>query len=87
MKIHDKKFKIVGEKDLVGVMTLVFVAERHLESISDIHWSEIKTGFKGNLGNKGAVAVSFKMNESIITIFNCHLEAGEGKLSGNFVIK
>lgn len=39
MKIHDKKFIIVGEKDLIGVMTLIFVAERYLESISDVSWS------------------------------------------------
>jgi hypothetical protein len=52
-----------------------------VDSISNVIWSEIKTGFKGNLGNKGAVAISFKFNDSIITVLNCHLEAGEGKLS------
>ena len=30
--------------------------------------------------------MSFKFNDSIISVFNCHLEAGEGKLSGLYVI-
>ena len=39
MKIHDKKFHIVGQKDLVGLLTLVFVAERYIDSVSSINWS------------------------------------------------
>ena len=40
-------------------------------------WVEIKTGFKGNLGNKGAILLFLQIDSSFITIINCHLAAGE----------
>lgn len=63
----------MAEKDLVGILTLMFVGEKHLDKISSIFWSEVKTGFKGNLGNKGSVVLSFKYDDSAVTVFNCHL--------------
>jgi hypothetical protein len=60
---------------------MVFIVESDRQRISSLNWSDIKTGFKGNLGNKGAVLLSFSYDDTIITIINCHLEAGEGKIT------
>lgn len=74
-----RSYTYLVENDLVGILTLVFVWEPERPRISCLNWSNIKTGFKGNLGNKGAVMLSFYFDDAIITVINCHLEAGEGK--------
>lgn len=37
----------------------------------------MKTGFKNNLGNKGAIVLFLQIDSSYFTIINCHLAAGE----------
>lgn len=76
-----RSYTYLVENDLVGILTMVFVCEPERPRITCLNWSNIKTGFKGNLGNKGAVLLSFYLDDAPITIINCHLEAGEGKVS------
>lgn len=77
-----KPYVYLVENDLVGIFTMVFVLESNRTRITSLNWSEIKTGFKGSLGNKGSVLLSFCFDDTILTFMNCHLEAGEGKTSG-----
>ena len=39
----------------------------------------IKTGLKGSAGNKGAVIVRFKLDDTSILLMNCHLMSGKNK--------
>ena len=39
----------------------------------------IKTGLKGSTGNKGAVIVRFKLDDTSILLMNCHLMSGKNK--------
>jgi hypothetical protein len=39
----------------------------------------IKTGLGGSSGNKGAVIVRFKLDDTSIALVNCHLMSGKNK--------
>lgn len=75
----NKRYDFLTGEDLVGIATFVFADEKLVDRISDLQWNEIKTGFKGSLGNKGATMLFLKIDSSPITIINCHLAAGESK--------
>lgn len=74
-----KKFDYLSGHDLVGIATFVFVNSELIDRITNIDWSEIKTGFNGSLGNKGVIILFMTIDSSLITIMNCHLAAGEAK--------
>jgi hypothetical protein len=38
--------------------------------------SKVKTGFAGQSGNKGAVALRFNFDDSSLVFLNCHLTSG-----------
>lgn len=38
--------------------------------------SKVKTGFGGNSGNKGSVAIRFNFDDSSLSFINCHLASG-----------
>ena len=40
---------------------------------------DIKTGFKGNSGHKGATILFILIDSSWLTFINCHLVSGDGK--------
>lgn len=40
---------------------------------------DIKTGFKGNSGHKGATLLFIQIDSSWLTFINCHLASGDGK--------
>lgn len=63
--------------DMVGVATLVFVSGALYNRVLLQEWKEVKTGFKNNLGNKGAIILFLQIDSSFLTIMNCHLAAGE----------
>lgn len=41
--------------------------------------TKIKTGLGGSAGNKGAVIVRFKLDDTNMMFLNCHLMSGKGK--------
>lgn len=43
--------------------------------------SKVKTGFGGQSGNKGAVAVRFNFDDSSLAFINCHLSSGQKNIS------
>ncbi len=63
--------------DMVGIATVVFISGDLYNRVYMHEWKEIKTGFKNNLGNKGAITLFLQIDSTYITIMNCHLAAGE----------
>ncbi|KAK1443154.1 inositol 5-phosphatase [Babesia gibsoni] len=78
--LHEGKnvtFHHVQSVPLVSLYIAVFVSERLTSAISDVLTSTVKTGFKGNLGTKGAVAVKFNLGNSQLSFINVHLNFGK----------
>lgn len=61
---------------MVGVATFVFITGSLYNRVYLQEWKEVKTGFKNNLGNKGAIILFLQIDSTFITIINCHLTAG-----------
>lgn len=57
----------------------MFVNAKLIDRVNDVEWFEIKTGFKGSLGNKGVIILFITIDSTPMTIMNCHLAAGESK--------
>jgi hypothetical protein len=74
-----KRYEYLTSKDLVGIAMFVFVNAEIKERLSNIEWFEVKTGFKGSLGNKGMIVLFMEIDSTHVTIMNCHLAAGETK--------
>ncbi|KAI8933278.1 hypothetical protein NX059_009906 [Plenodomus lindquistii] len=72
-----QNYVLLHTANLVGLFTCVFVraAERH--NIRDVCAAEIKLGFSGRVGNKGALVVRFFIDDSSLCFINCHLAAGQ----------
>lgn len=57
---------------------MVFVSGAIYNHVYKQEWVEVKTGFKGFVGNKGAIILYLQIDSSYLTFINCHLAAGEG---------
>lgn len=71
---------------LVGMMLTIIVKQSIVNSISKICKSSIGTG-KLKLGNKGGVAVSFQLKNTLLCFVNSHFAAGKdnyGKRNSDF---
>jgi len=64
---------------MVGCFILLFAKGELKNSIKNIRTSKVKTGFGGNGGNKGCVAIRFNYNESSFVFMNCHLSSHQNK--------
>jgi hypothetical protein len=73
------RFLLVTHKDLVGLLLIVFIKEKHHAGIHSVETSAIKLGFRGYIGNKGAVVARFSLYDSSFCVVNCHFEAHKGK--------
>ncbi len=69
---------------MVGVASFVFVTKKIVERVEHFEWLDIKTGFKGNSGHKGAVMLFIQIDSTWMTFINCHLAAGESKKGERF---
>lgn len=66
-------------KSMVGLLISLFVKKKHLSRIKDLKTTKIKTGLGGSSGNKGAVLVRFKIDDTKVMLMNCHLMSGKNK--------
>lgn len=77
-KAYRSRYLMIVQKDLVGLVLVVFVHEKHHVGVSFADSAAIKLGFRGFVGNKGAVAARFNLYDSTFFIANCHFEAHAG---------
>jgi synaptojanin len=66
----------VRAEQMVGVLLLVFVRPQLAAEIKHLHVDTVKTGFGGNAGNKGGVAVRVRVGTAELCFINSHLAAG-----------
>ena len=60
----------------MGVLLLVYVRPQLAAEIKHLHVDTVKTGFGGNAGNKGGVAVRVRVGSAELCFINSHLAAG-----------
>lgn len=77
------KFKenyiFIFNKNLVGILLLVYAKENIKNRITKVEYDSIKCGVMNKLGNKGAIIIRFRIDDSSLCFINCHLEAGHKK--------
>ena len=66
----------VRAEQMVGVLLLVYVRPQLAAEIKHLHVDTVKTGFGGNAGNKGGVAVRVRVGSAELCFINSHLAAG-----------
>ena len=64
---------------MVGLFVGLFVKSKLLGRIRDLKTTKIKTGLGGSAGNKGAVVLRFKIDDTSLLFMNCHLMSGKKK--------
>ncbi|KAI8868461.1 DNase I-like protein, partial [Ramicandelaber brevisporus] len=72
------RYRLVASHGMVGLFSLVFVRETEMPFIRDVYITQVKTGFKGLHGNKGAIICRVIHGASSLCFVNCHLAAGDG---------
>jgi hypothetical protein len=72
-----QNYILLHTANLVGLFTCVFVKASERNKIRDVCAAEIKLGFSGRVGNKGALVVRFFVDDSSLCFINCHLAAGQ----------
>ncbi|XP_072293210.1 inositol polyphosphate phosphatase-like 1b isoform X2 [Eucyclogobius newberryi] len=73
-------FKLVAVQSLWNMRLAVFVKPEFEGRISRVGTASVKTGLGNTLGNKGAVGVSFYLNETSFGFVNCHMTSGSDKV-------
>lgn len=80
-KDPDEQFTWVLAKSMVGCFISLFVKNRLFkqERFKELYATKTKTGLGGSSGNKGAVIVRFKLDDTTLALVNCHLMCGKNK--------
>lgn len=71
---------LVAERQLVGILIVVFIRKEHQPYLSEIKLSYAGTGFLNVGGNKGAVAARFRLYDRSLSCVSCHLAAHDGNV-------
>ncbi|KAG6041589.1 hypothetical protein E4U41_003326 [Claviceps citrina] len=70
-------YHLIQSSPLVGLFTCVFVKSSLRDRVRNLNAAEVKRGMGGLHGNKGAVAVRFRVDDTSLCFVNCHLAAGQ----------
>ncbi|KAF2646551.1 DNase I-like protein [Massarina eburnea CBS 473.64] len=70
-------YTLLHTSNLVGLFTCIFIKTSERNKVRDVAGAEIKLGFSGRVGNKGALVVRFFLDDSSLCFINCHLAAGQ----------
>uniref|UniRef100_A0A8C5WT51 Synaptojanin-2 n=1 Tax=Laticauda laticaudata TaxID=8630 RepID=A0A8C5WT51_LATLA len=74
------RYILLTSAQLVGVCLFIFVRPFHVPYIRDIAMDTVKTGMRGKVGNKGAVAIRFQFHSSSLCFVCSHLTAGQSQI-------
>lgn len=75
------QYVLLSSHSLVGLYLLVFVKASLTNVVTQVQTSEVKLGFKGQMGNKGALLVRFLIGATSFCLGNVHLVSGGDKAS------
>ncbi|ROW09119.1 hypothetical protein VPNG_05705 [Cytospora leucostoma] len=73
-------YHLLQTAHMVGLFTCVFVKADVRDRISSLSTAEVKRGMGGLHGNKGAIIIRFKIDDTSLCFFNCHLAAGQSQV-------
>lgn len=73
----DDLYHLLHTAPMVGLFTCIFVKSSIRDRIRNLSGAEVKRGMGGLHGNKGAVAVRFRIDDTSLCFINCHLAAGQ----------
>lgn len=68
-------YEQVAERQLVGILVIVFLRKNHTPYLSNVQLSYAATGVLNAVGNKGGVAARFQLYDRTISCVACHLAA------------
>lgn len=71
---------LAAERQLVGILIVIFARKEHRPFMTDIKLSYAGTGFLNVGGNKGAVAARFCLYDRTLSCVSCHLSAHDGNV-------
>ncbi|KCV68896.1 hypothetical protein H696_04315 [Fonticula alba] len=74
------RYRKVASKQLVGMLVVVYVLDRHVAHVRDITTGAVGTGIMNMMGNKGGVAVRMRIYDSYVTFINSHLAAATNEI-------
>eukprot|EP00005_Dracoamoeba_jomungandri_P002552 CAMPEP_0174256092 /NCGR_PEP_ID=MMETSP0439-20130205/5350_1 /TAXON_ID=0 /ORGANISM="Stereomyxa ramosa, Strain Chinc5" /LENGTH=941 /DNA_ID=CAMNT_0015338551 /DNA_START=472 /DNA_END=3293 /DNA_ORIENTATION=+ len=69
------EYVTIATMSLLAIRLVVFVKREHFYKISEIHKGTEATGIGNVIGNKGAVGVSFRFNQTKLCFVGSHLAA------------
>ncbi|KAJ3350831.1 Type II inositol 1,4,5-trisphosphate 5-phosphatase [Allomyces javanicus] len=76
----EKQYALVSIKQLAGMIVAVLAHESVVPHISEVESGYVGCGIMGVLGNKGAVAIRFKVFDTRICMVNSHLAADQNQV-------
>jgi len=78
----EQKYQLVASKHLVGLSLSVYAKRTIFGYVSDIQEDKVGVGIMGVGGNKGAVAIRFRVYDSTVCFVNAHLAAHQHNTAG-----
>lgn len=76
-------YYLLAKEVMVGILLFIFIKISELNNISNIKCSKLKSGFFGQLGNKGACFINFEYKGKKFGV-NCgHLTSGQANKNNN----
>lgn len=82
LEVTGTKYRLIGEKYLVGLLLCIYVKESLLPMIRDVRMTSLGVGIMGMMGNKGGVSIRFSIYDSTIVFICSHLAAHRENVIG-----
>ncbi|CAI8000462.1 Phosphatidylinositol 3,4,5-trisphosphate 5-phosphatase 2 [Geodia barretti] len=79
--VHDMDYEKLASQTLWGIRLVIFVKPEHINKITHVQGSQVRTGIGNALGNKGGVGITFFYGSVSMCFINCHLTSGNEKCS------
>lgn len=77
--LDNDMYDVVFQKELVGLLMVVLVRSSLNGRVQGLSSDTVKCGLGNQLGNKGAICLRLKIDNTVICLVNSHLEAGQTK--------